>query len=466
MNSFADRAAQVPVRGIGLSVELYDPPLPDLLAGFAAAHGAVAPEYVEIYRAVTDDLREFRRGAGAKIACEYHADGLWMVQPGYIGSKQYEAEIQNIQEQSAILGNAWANHECATKQLYGHTFGSFVSPLLTNASARAIAANAAVVYEEIEPLLLLETASYSYWSSGGLRLSEFFAEIYRDAPCGICLDIGHVYTWFQLERARTGIASDKFLSEWLDVFPLDRVIEMHVAGSRVERPDDPALQAPDGTRLVDHHPSTIPPIYLEWIEAHLRHPRLTNLRGVAFEVDGKSIQGIVDEFQTVVARVRGARSGFGPRPAQSASHPALSRKERGAPAPNEDSGLEREYRRYIAVLSGNQPPNANEGPARWVELERDAIRECYFRMRGGELDAVFPETCELLRAGGVEPSAFDAYFERSPAFEDASFDFFRLVVRSFQQWVRSLQTSHALELRETADREASFLLGEQEAARV
>jgi len=440
--SFAARVAGVPVRGTGLSVELYDPPLTELLASFDSAKkisGASIPQYIEIYRAGTEDLKEFKTGPGRNVACEYHADGLWMVQPGYLGTRQCAAETQNLLTQTGILGASWANHECATKQLFGHTFGAFVSPLLTKRSAEAVAANANEVQATLGPLLLLlETPSYHAWSAGSIGLAEYFAEISARSEVGFCLDIGHAFTFFQLERARTGISEDRFLSEWLETFPIHRIVEMHVAGSRVERPLDPRMASAAGTRYVDYHPAPNPPEYLAWLSAHLAHPKLQHLRGVAFEVDGKEPSEIIREFQTVRETVQRERPGFIPAPA--AGRADLAPRPAGGGDPG-DPLLREEYRRYVAVLSGAEPPSEADGPAEWVRMEREAIRHGYERMRGGEMSALFPQTSRLLEEAGIGAADFDDYFERHAAFEDGPFDFFRLVVLSFVAYVKERTAS-------------------------
>ena len=51
--------------------------------------------------------------------------------------------VETIARHTAAIGAGWANHECAAKQFGGYSFGTYLPPLLTDASAKAVAANAA-----------------------------------------------------------------------------------------------------------------------------------------------------------------------------------------------------------------------------------------------------------------------------------------------------------------------------------
>ena len=138
------------------------------------------------------------------------------------------------------LGAAWVNHECASKQFAGYSFGTYLPPLFTRAAAEVTAANAVRCQRVLNqcaeaaaapqaPLLLLELPPLTYFSFGDLAAAEFFAAIAQAAPCGFVLDIGHLWTmWRYGERARTSL--EAFTETFLEAFPLDRVIQVHLAG--------------------------------------------------------------------------------------------------------------------------------------------------------------------------------------------------------------------------------------------
>ena len=129
-----------------------------------------------------------------------------------------------------------------------------------------------------------------------MSVPQYFRLVTELVPCGLVLDIGHLWTVYRYTAARRHLSLEEFIERFLDEFPLERVIEVHIAGLA-------SHEAAVGRRSEDAQP--------EWIDAHaapiqsmcwtmleqvLAHPRLVNLCGVALEVDTKPIEHIVEEF--------------------------------------------------------------------------------------------------------------------------------------------------------------------------
>jgi hypothetical protein len=70
----------------------------------------------------------------------------------------------------------------------------------------------------------------TYFACGSVSIPAFFQHIADRASCGLVLDIGHLWTVYRYTGAWRRRSVEQFLAEFLDDFPLERVIEIHVAG--------------------------------------------------------------------------------------------------------------------------------------------------------------------------------------------------------------------------------------------
>jgi hypothetical protein len=125
---FNARAARVPVHGIGLSVDVYSPDLVELYAALEC--GGLTPEYLEIFKAPSAELARIRR-ALPRPAMAYHAEGVWLIDPEMQTRYRWEEQTRRMARHAQILGAAWVNHECASKQFAGYSFGTYLPPLFT-----------------------------------------------------------------------------------------------------------------------------------------------------------------------------------------------------------------------------------------------------------------------------------------------------------------------------------------------
>jgi uncharacterized protein (UPF0276 family) len=314
---FIERAARIPHHGLGLSVDVYQPDLFEL-ADALNRRGSPCG-YLEIFKAAPAALESVRRRLPDALL-SYHAEGLWVTQPNPEKLSPFHAELDATAEQLRILGSHWLNHECAAKQMAGYTFGTYLPALFNAASADVTANNIAQAQQRLDrafpandghdgmgPLFLLETPPLTYVGFGDMSMAEFFRLVTELTPCGVVLDIGHLWTVYRYTGEWRRRPLTAFLAEFLDAFPLERVVEIHMAGL-ASHPSVPfhtqaqAQAAGEPPYWIDAHGAPIPDVLSDMLAQVLEHRGLVNLKGVALEVDTKPIPTIVEEFAEAYAR--------------------------------------------------------------------------------------------------------------------------------------------------------------------
>ena len=469
---FHRRVNQIPVHGLGLSVDLHAPDLTSLRRTLQERQ--VSPAYFEVFRTTTSVLDSARRELGDGLVT-YHGEGLWVTQPDMSGVWGSRPEVDETVEHLRTIQSAWLNHECATKYLAGYAFGTYLPPLYTPKSAQVVADNTRQIQDLLDerchlpngttPLVLLEMPPLTYFLPGTIPVQTFFRLLAEQVSCGMVLDIGHLWTLFRYSGAARMQSLERFLDTFLSEFPLDRVVEIHVAGLAVHESchaGGASASAPVGEDTLpawtDAHAAPIPSILFEMLDQVLSHPRLTNLKGMALEVDTKPEALIAEEFavfseryadgfQRVTAEV--SRSFDGPEtvPVQKESISVAARQ-----------ALEQEYERYARVLVGQAELTDVEwsrSPG-WFE-ELDQYRSVYLPYEilqwGGKIDDMFPETCRRLTERGVPLAGFLSFWFRAPCPLDGIYDYFLLKIERFVEFIREV----APDLHATVEREASEL---------
>ena len=456
---FFSRLARIPTHGLGLSVDVYSPNLFDLLDALRARH--VPYRYLEIFKASPSALAEVRRRV-PQVPLAYHAEGLWLTQPDWRSRNITQDEIAEVASHLATLGCYWMNHECASKQMAGVSFGTYLPPLFIAASAAVTATHAVHLQQTLdeskqfagrhEPLVLLEIPPLTYFAFGDLPVTEFFQQIADRAPCGFVFDLGHVWTYYRYSPAWRDQSVADFLADFLDAFPLDRVVEIHIAGLALHECDAaPSGESPyhsEPLRWLDAHHAPIPDVLWDMLDQVLSHPRLRSLKGVALEVDTKTISHIVDELTYAHAR-------FGDRlNTLFDDHAAASISERAepyaafrtrSPDVSEESldALRSAYDRYARVASGRIAQSEATLPSLWMEpgnlgLYRRVYLPHEILTWGGDVRQMFPDTCRQLVDRGIDVSMFVEFWFRQPCVLDESYDFFRLKLDRFPEFVRDV----------------------------
>ncbi len=161
-------------------------------------------------------------------------------------------------------------------------------PILTAESAKAQAWGLGRLREETGLEVLPENPP-GHVFVGDLHLLDFFAQVCEAADTGFVLDAAHL-TIYQRFRGLPPIAA-------LDAFPLDRVVEIHMAGGRET--------SVDGYEFVedDHTPFVLPDTWeiLEYVV-----PRAPNLKAVVFECERNPLEDCLAPFAQMEKTLRGA----------------------------------------------------------------------------------------------------------------------------------------------------------------
>jgi hypothetical protein len=290
--TYLEKIEKIPFHGVGLSVDLHVPDLFELIE--ALDHNGLPFGYLEVFRAPYSHLQPLRDLFQNGVQLEYHADCLWYTQPEF-HETPWEKECDKLIQDSQALRSRWITHECATKQISGYPFGTYLPPLLTKKSGELIGRQSGEIqnylsdhWEEpgtTSPLLLVEVPPFYSFAIGDLPLSAFFRTIAERNNCGILLDIGHIYTYYLSGGGHASIPLDLFFNDFLEEFPLERVVQIHLGGLRSFH-----------QTFVDDHGAKIPDILFHLLRKALEHPRLIHLKGIALEVDTKNIDLIIEEY--------------------------------------------------------------------------------------------------------------------------------------------------------------------------
>lgn len=450
------RVSRIPHHGLGLSVDVYQPDLFELLD--ALEWQSLPYGYLEIFKAAQSALASVRRRLPDKLLA-YHAEGLWVTQPDVKTAYHFEQELATAVAHVETLGCHWMNHECASKQMAGYSFGTYLPPLFTRASAEVTAEHIRLVQEHLDqqvdtlggraPLFLFELPPLTYFAFGDLPIAEFFRLIATLTPCGMVLDIGHLWTVYRYSDAARRKGLNEFFSEFLETFPLERVVQIHVAGLAEHEAD---ARASDPARWIDAHGAPIPELLFDMLEQVLAHPKLRHLKGIALEVDNKAVPQIVQEFRQFTERFawwdRQNRLSHPARPGEGfpASHGERSQTSvaTGQEVLAGEPELLVQYDLYARIVTGGVPADRPVGlPALGLEPgELEAYSQNYLPHEilhwGGDLRDMFPETCRRLDRAGIALESFVGYWMREPRPSPAPYDFFLLKLDRFVDFVREV----------------------------
>ena len=189
----------------------------------------------------------------------------------------------------ALYHSPWAaEHLQRVHTTDGGAFVDYVfPPLYTDDLLRDYVANARALREALgAPLVIEPIPTYLLLDLPQMGEAEFVRRFYEESGCGMLLDVAHA--WLSAHYA--GLAPLEFLAS----LPLERVIELHVAGTE----DDLELGGPwigaavPGKEILD----------LSLYAAERAH----DLRAVTFDAFSSAL-----DAETLVAGVRAIRDHFG-----------------------------------------------------------------------------------------------------------------------------------------------------------
>ncbi|HXU68192.1 MAG TPA: DUF692 family protein [Polyangia bacterium] len=269
--------AQLPRLGVGISAEPGSAAAGIDALAFVQDHPGLVHfvEYgADLARGLDDHVR---RWAAAGRATTYHFLDLNLEDPGDADDDW----LRDTAEAARAIGAAWL---CGDAGLWhfgardrGHQM--LLPPILTRDSADACAESILKIEGALGLRVLPENPPGAFYV-GDLHILDYFARVSEASGCGLLLDCAHL-AMFQRLRGLPPIAA-------LDGFPLDRVVEIHVAGG--------APVDIEGLALVDdaHNPEPLPDTW-QIVEAVL--PRATSLRAIVYECEKNAPDEVLENFR-------------------------------------------------------------------------------------------------------------------------------------------------------------------------
>lgn len=263
---FAERVASLPRLGVGVSTEF-------------GAGGQDALDVVALRREHPDWVRFLEVGADLERGIDAPARAWvaagWPTTYHFLDVNLEEGEDLApdwIAETAALATSIDAAWLCGDAGLWhlgprdrGH--GVLQPPILCAESARELAGCVRRLREASGFEVLPENPP-AHLYLGDLHLLDYFARVAEEADCGLLLDVAHLAIYQRV----TGHAP----LDGLDGFPLDRVVELHVAGG--------TEFAHEGRRFVDDDHAAEPlPDTWEILETVL--PRTRHLRAIVYECE-------------------------------------------------------------------------------------------------------------------------------------------------------------------------------------
>jgi uncharacterized protein (UPF0276 family) len=265
MTTFAKRVTGLPRLGVGLSGEF----------NIAASGMDVNwvreqhPALVHFYEYGADLERGLdagvRRWAAAGQPTTYHFLDINLEERADL-DRRWIAETGALARE---IGAAWLCGDAGRWHFglreRGH--GLLLPPILCGESAIETAENIMQIEAETGLFCLPENPPAVVYL-GDLHILDYFAQVGERADCGLLLDCAHLAI-FQQTRDLPPLAG-------LDGFPLDRVVEMHVAGG--------SFAEVEGYVYIedDHSPEPLP---ATWEILDYVLPRATNLKAIVFECE-------------------------------------------------------------------------------------------------------------------------------------------------------------------------------------
>jgi uncharacterized protein len=291
MPSFGERVNALPHLGIGVSTEY----------GAGDSRGALDP--TQLRRRHPDFAGFLEIGVETVKGLDRHArawlDQGWPATYHFLDVNLDEPEdfspawLAEVRDMAARIRPAWL---CGDAGLWhfgrrerGHML--LLPPILSVDAAQAMAEGIVRLRDATGHEVLPENPPGAVFL-GGLHLLDFYARVCEAADTGMLLDCAHLGIY---QRAK-GYAP----TTALDAFPLERVVEMHVAGGTVKKQE--------GYEFVedDHTPGVLPETW-QIFEAAV--PRAVNLRAIVFECERNPVARGLAGFERI-ARVSSTNERF------------------------------------------------------------------------------------------------------------------------------------------------------------
>lgn len=281
--SFLDRIHALPRLGVGVSTEYGAGDAPGALDLDATARAGLA-DFLELGVEVGRGLdAHAERWIAAGRPTTWHFLDLNLDDPEDLDPAWVEATRAGLARSGAawVCGDAGLWH--AGPRDRGHML--LLPPVLEASRADALAEGVRALREAVGREVLPENPPGQVYL-GDLHLLDFYARLAERADTGLLLDVAHLAIYQQ--------ATGREPLDGLDGFPLDRVVEVHVAGG--------TARDHQGYAWVDDDHS-VTPLDATWrILDHIL-PRAPNLKAVVVECERNPL----DRARPLLEAVRSRR---------------------------------------------------------------------------------------------------------------------------------------------------------------
>ncbi len=279
--SFLERVHALPTLGLGVSTEYGagDSPRGLDILDLRRKH----PEYATFLEIGVETLsgldRQARSWIGDGLPTTYHFLDVNLDEP-----EDFDAAwLREAATNATAIRPAWICGDAGMWHFGGREPGQMLllPPILSDSSASAIAEGIVTLREALGYEVLPENPPGQVYL-GNLPLLDFYARVIDRADTGMLLDCAHLAIYQSLH----GLEPLAGLSG----FPLERIVEIHVAGgTRIEV---------DGWRYIedDHRPHVLEETWR--IFEHLV-PRCPNLRAVVFECERNPLADTLTGFERI-----------------------------------------------------------------------------------------------------------------------------------------------------------------------
>jgi uncharacterized protein (UPF0276 family) len=281
--TFIDRVVELPRLGVGVSTEY---------GAFNASDGLDIgrlrrdyPQFssfleigVEVVKGLDSDSEQW---LASGYPCTYHFLDLNLDEPTDFDERWLTAVEQLIAKMRPawMCGDAGLWHFGARER--GHML--LLPPILSSECATAMAEGIARLRARLGLEVLPENPPGRVFL-GDLHILDFYAQVCDEADTGQLLDCAHL----ALYQRQMGYGP----LDGLDGFPLDRVVELHVAGGRLETHGD--FEFVDDDHSVNVLPET-------WAIFEHVVSRCPNLKAVVFECERNGVEACLPGFDRIRA---------------------------------------------------------------------------------------------------------------------------------------------------------------------
>lgn len=223
------------------------------------------------------DAQIFMDECGGDLPVVHHLPGVAPAAPGGPNMELFT----RLEAVSDVLGAVWTCEDIGLWSIGPYPLPYFTPPLFEREVADHVVDGIHRMREVSRYPFVPEIPSCTL-AVGRMGLGEFFHRVTDGADCDLLLDVAHVFSY--------AVAVRQPYEHVLRSLPLDRVVEIHVAGGYI----DPTFD----NRYLDTHSHAVTPAVIDLLqEAVANAPRL---RAVTYEIGvGLGAEELDNDFERI-----------------------------------------------------------------------------------------------------------------------------------------------------------------------